>query len=288
MHTIFLFVIQCGSLMARVVAIVNQKGGVGKTTTAINLSAALAYRGHSVLLIDTDPQGNASSGLGLARNQQATIYDVFQGVFSLSSVIVGTELPSLWVAPANNDLIGAEVELAQAEGREFILREEIRKIVDRFDYIFLDCPPSLGLLTVNALAAADALLVPLQCEYYALEGVSALMRTFELAKDGINPRLELAGVLLTMYDSRTNLARQVRDEAQEFFGTLLLRTIIPRNIRLGESPSFGKPIFLYDSGSIGAKAYLALAREWEERQGDRTHRRENHIAWKADDKTILV
>lgn len=254
--------------MGRVIAIVNQKGGVGKTTTTVNLSAALAMRGRKVLVVDIDPQGNATSGLGVDKHGlEANLYDVFANVFRLSSVIVGTELPSLWVAPSNADLVGAEVELGSRKGRELILRGEIDRLRDSFDYVVIDCPPSLGLLTVNALVAADTLLVPLQCEYYALEGVSSLMQTVDLARVQLNPNLELEGVVLTMYDGRTNLARQVEAEAREYFGDKVFAAIIPRNVRLSESPSFGQPILLYDPHSIGALAYEALGEELENRRG---------------------
>lgn len=250
--------------MGRVIAIVNQKGGVGKTTTTVNLSAALAKRGRKVLVVDIDPQGNATSGLGVDKHGlEANLYDVFANVFRLSSVIVGTELPSLWVAPSNTDLVGAEVELGSRQGRELVLKKEIEKLRDHFDYVLIDCPPSLGLLTVNALVAADSLLVPLQCEYYALEGVSSLMQTVNLARTQLNPGLELDGVVLTMYDGRTNLARQVEQEAREFFKEKVFATVIPRNVRLSESPSFGQPIILYDPNSVGALAYNALGEELE-------------------------
>ena len=254
--------------MGRVIAIVNQKGGVGKTTTAVNLSAALAVAGRKVLVIDIDPQGNATSGLGVDKNGlEATLYDVFLGVFSLSSVIVGTEQNSLWVAPSNSDLVGVEVELSGVPGREHRLKNQLSRLRTQFDYIFLDCPPSLGLLTLNALVAANSVLVPLQCEYYALEGISSLMQTIAIARQELNKELELEGVVLTMYDGRTNLARQVGNEARKHFGEAVFRTLIPRNVRLSEAPSFGKPIMLYDPQSIGAEAYQDLAMELEERHG---------------------
>lgn len=252
--------------MGRVIAVANQKGGVGKTTTAVNLSAALARRGRKVLLIDSDPQGNATSGVGIDKNgMEATICDVYSGVFNLTSVIVGTQFGSLWLAPANADLVGSEVELAQRAGREMVLKNQLSRLRNQFDYVLLDCPPSLGLLTVNAFAAADSLLIPLQCEYYALEGISALMQTMEVARESLNRSLVLEGVLLTMYDLRTNLSRQVEQEARKFFGEGVFKTVIPRSIRLSESPSFGQPIFAYDESSAGAKAYEALAAELEER-----------------------
>lgn len=254
--------------MGRVIAIVNQKGGVGKTTTAVNLSAALAVAGRKVLVIDIDPQGNATSGLGIDKNGvDATLFDVFTGVFSLSSAIVGTTFPSLWVAPANNDLVGAEIELARREGRERVLLEQIEKLKNQFEYIFIDCPPSLGLLTLNALVAANSLLIPLQCEYYALEGISSLMQAVALARETLNPKLEIEGVVLTMFDNRTNLAREVEKEARKYFSKEVFKTVIPRNIRLSESPSFGKPIVIYDPASVGALAYKALGEELERRRG---------------------
>lgn len=253
--------------MGRVIAVANQKGGVGKTTTVINLSAALAKRGAKVLVVDVDPQGNATSGLGVDKNSvEASMYDVFASVFSLSSIILGTELPSLWVAPANGDLVGSELELGAMAGREAVLKNQLTKLVDQFDYIFLDCPPSLGLLTVNALVAADSVLITLQCEYYALEGVSSLVQTIDYARETLNPALETEGVVLTMYDSRTNLARQVNQEARKFFGNQVFDSMIPRNVRLSESPSFGRPICLYDPSSIGAQAYEDLAREFSARR----------------------
>lgn len=256
--------------MGRVIAVVNQKGGVGKTTTAVNLSSALAKLGRRVLVVDIDPQGNATSGLGIDKHGlEATLYDVFVGVFSLSSVIIGTEQQGLWVAPSNADLVGVEVELASTIGRELRLKSQLSRLRSQFDYIFLDCPPSLGLLTVNAIVAADSVLVPLQCEYYALEGISALMSTIKLAQQQLNPLIELEGVVLTMFDSRTNLARQVGAEARRFFGAMVFETVIPRNVRLSECPSFGQPIFLYDDQSVGAQSYLALAVELEKRRNAR-------------------
>ncbi|MFN8390459.1 MAG: AAA family ATPase [Bdellovibrionota bacterium] len=253
--------------MGKVIAIVNQKGGVGKTTTAVNLSSALARLGRKVLVVDIDPQGNATSGLGVDKNGlEANLYDVFLGIFNLSSIIVGTAQSCLWAAPANSDLVGVEVELAGVPGRELRLRNQLERLRTQFDYVFLDCPPSLGLLTINALVAADSVLVPLQCEYYALEGISSLMQTITIARQQLNPNLELEGVVLTMYDGRTKLAREVGAEARKFFGDSVFNAMIPRNIRLSEAPSFGQPIFLYDDQSVGAEAYSTLALELERRR----------------------
>ena len=273
--------------MGRVIAIANQKGGVGKTTTAVNLAAALAEKGRKVLLLDLDPQGNATSGLGIDKQTLgATLYDVFSNVFNLSSVIVGTPYESLWLAPANSDLVGSEVEIVNAQGRETIIKSQLSKLREQFDYILIDCPPSLGLLTVNALVAADSLLVPLQCEYYALEGISSLMQTVTLAQENLNSELVLEGVVLTMYDQRTNLSRQVEGEARKHFGTAVFKTVIPRSIRISESPSFGKPILSYDPESIGAGAYMSLAEELDRKyftakRGTRTTTRKSGKNLKA-------
>lgn len=248
--------------MARIIAIANQKGGVGKTTTAVNLSAALALQGERCLVIDSDPQGNATSGLGVDKHElESNLFDVYMGEAELRSVVVQTEIETLQIAPANSDLVGAEVEIIDKPGRELILKNALSSVSGDYDYIFIDCPPSLGLLTINALVAADSVLVTLQCEYYALEGISSLMQTIELAQSQVNPELELEGVLLTMYDGRTNLAKQVENEARKFFGKAVYHNVIPRNVRLSESPSFGRPIVIYDPQSIGAGAYESLAKE---------------------------
>ena len=249
--------------MARVIAIANQKGGVGKTTTAVNLAASLAAAEAKTLLIDGDPQGNATSGVGIDRVQiRETVYEVLIGEASLSSAIVGNaDFSHLDVAPATPDLAGAEIELVDRPNRDRMMREAISTVRDRYDYILIDCPPSLGLITLNMLAAADSLLIPLQCEYYALEGLSQLLNTVHLVQRSVNPALTIVGVLLTMYDARLNLSRQVAADAREYFGAEVFETVIPRNVRLAEAPSFGKPIMLYDIASIGAQAYMTVAKE---------------------------
>lgn len=254
-------------LIKRVVAITNQKGGVGKTTTAINLAAALATADRRVLVVDGDPQGNASSGLGVSVNaESASIYDVLLGEASAHDAIRrNVHLPTLDVLPATPDLAGAEVELVNEEHREVRLARALDGERANYDYILVDCPPSLGLLTINMLAAADSILIPLQCEYFALEGLTQLLRTVHLVKEGLKSDLEIGGVLLTMYDSRLNLSRQVAEDARNHFGELVYSTVIPRNIRLAEAPSYGKPILLYDISSVGATSYLAVAKELMER-----------------------
>jgi len=248
--------------MGHIISISNQKGGVGKTTTAINLSASVAAGERTCLLIDCDPQGNATTGLGISRVDLAQgLYDVLIGGMPAREAIVPTVLPRLHVIGATQNLIGAEVEMTSMDGKEFLLRNAIAGLKDEYDYVFLDCPPSLGFLTVNALVAAESILVPLQCEYYALEGLSQLLTTVRAARRGLNPGLRPPDILLTMYDSRNNLSRQVAEEARGLFKERVFKTVIPRNVRLSEAPSYGKPIILYDISSKGAQSYLALARE---------------------------
>jgi len=248
--------------MGRVLAVVNQKGGVGKTTTAINLAASFANAGRRVLLVDSDPQGNASSGVGYPPgNVELSIYDALLGEVALEDTIRPTEMPNLHLVPATTDLAAAEMELATMEGRERRLLALLEPVRARFDAIIVDCPPSLGILTINALTAADGVLVPMQCEYYALEGLSALLATVERVKRALNPRLEIDGILFCMHDPRPNLTGQVTAEVKQHLGSSVLATVIPRTIRLAEAPSHGKPILLYDKDSRGCASYLALADE---------------------------
>jgi len=251
--------------MTKIVALANQKGGVGKTTTAINLGASVAACERKVLIVDLDPQANATSGVGFSKNEEASMYPVLVDGAPLRDIVRQTELPTLSLAPSSVDLVGAEIELREAIGREFHLRKALAEVKGEYDYILIDSPPSLGLLTVNALTAADAVLVPMQCEYFALEGVSQLLATVERVRDAVNPALEIEGIALTMYDERMNLSRQVAEEVRTHFGDKVYRTVIPRNVRLGEAPSFGKPIILYDIRSRGSEAYLNLAREFIQR-----------------------
>jgi chromosome partitioning protein len=255
--------------MSQVLAIVNQKGGVGKTTTAVNLGASLAAQEKRVLLVDLDPQGNATSGVGISREpgERPTVYQALIGEAQARDGVVSTEVPNLSIIPAGSDLVGAELELVPAEQRERRLRDALQPLRGEFDYVLIDCPPSLGLLTINALVAADRVLVPLQCEYYALEGLGSLLRTIELVRGNLNRELELEGVVLTMFDARNNLARQVAKDVQAHLPGRVYETVIPRNVRLSEAPSHGRPALLYDIESKGAQSYLQLADELTRRRG---------------------
>jgi len=250
--------------MSKIIALANQKGGVGKTTTAINLGASLAACERRVLLVDLDPQANATSGIGVTE-ADPSMYDVLIENMPIKEIIRPTEIPTLFLAPSSVDLVGAEVELRDAIGREYYLKRVLEPIAGDYDYILIDSPPSLGLLTVNGLTAASSVLVPLQAEYFALEGVSQLLATIDRVKSAVNPSLDVEGIVLTMYDERINLARQVAEEVRNHFGEKVYKTVIPRNVRLSEAPSFGKPIILYDIRSRGSEAYVSLAREFIQR-----------------------
>ncbi|MEO9170799.1 MAG: AAA family ATPase [Candidatus Baltobacteraceae bacterium] len=248
--------------MSRIIALVNQKGGVGKSTTAVNLGAALAVHGHRVLVVDSDPQGNTTTGFGIDKARlKHDVYDVLMQQASIDDAIVDTEIPKLQLVPATINLVGAEIELVSGLSRETRLRQALRPVAPRYDYVFIDCPPSLGLLTINALTAAEEIMIPVQAEYYALEGLSQLTSVVRRVREALNPTLHVSGVLVTMFDGRTRLAMEVLDELEKFFPQQMFKTQIPRNIRLSEAPSFGKPVILFDVKSRGAQAYLSLARE---------------------------
>ena len=252
--------------MAKVIAIINQKGGVGKTTTAVNLSALLGAMGQRVLMIDLDPQGNTTSGLGMEVDDKS-IYEVIMGRMKLTDVMEETEFKNLFIAGSDVRLANAELELVEVEKREYRLKTAVQSVQQDFDFIFIDCPPSLGILTLNAFTAADSLLVPLQCEYYAMEGVADLTTSVKIANRRLNKNLYIEGMLLTMYDNRLNFSTQVAEELRRYFGARVYDTVIPRNVRLAEAPSHGRPITEYDAGSKGARAYLAAAEEFLQRQG---------------------
>ncbi|MBO7556025.1 MAG: ParA family protein [Alphaproteobacteria bacterium] len=255
--------------MPRIIAVANRKGGVGKTTTTVNVATAMAAAGKKVLVIDLDPQSNASTSFGVNKeNLETSSYNLIMGECSLSKAVMWTEVPNLSIIPSSADLAGAEIELINKNHREFALKLALQKSVDNYDYVLIDCPPSLSLITVNALVAADAVVVPLQCEYLALEGISDLIRNINIIKRHFNPKLELQGVVLTMYDGRNNLSQMVEDDVRNFFGKKVYETVIPRNVRVSEAPSHGKPVLLYDHKCQGSQAYISLAGEMLKREKD--------------------
>ena len=263
----------------KIVAIVNQKGGVGKTTTTVNLATALAAVGKSVLIIDFDPQGNASTGLGIDNaNREITSYDIVLNDVSVGEAAQKTQVPNLAIIPATIDLTGAEVEMVSLQRREFRLKNVIEKSTEYYDYVLIDCPPSLGLLTLNALVAANTVLIPLQCEFYAMEGLSHLMRTVQLVKDNLNAELTIQGIVLTMYDRRNRFTDQIEKDVREYFGDLVYEAVIPRNVRMSEAPSHGKPALIYDMKCAGSKAYISLAKEILKRERDAKKLKETEAA----------
>ena len=263
--------------MGKIISIANQKGGVGKTTTAINLSTVLAKKGKKVLMIDADPQGNGTSGVGVDKDQQFSVYDVLIEDIEIENTLQKTQVRNLDLCPSNINLAGAEVQLVSMENREYKLKEKVDKIKDKYDFVIIDCPPSLGLITLNAFTASDSVLIPVQCEYYALEGLGQLLNTIELVKKRMNKSLHIEGALLTMYDARTNLSNQVVKEVKNYFGDRVYKNVIPRNVKLSEAPSYGLPITLYDARSKGAKRYDKFVKEFlkanEEEQKSARHMR---------------